>query len=84
MYAHAVINIADVNGTVFAYGQIVAPIDLSIVVAETAPLGKNFSREIEFEKLAAIGRRGLEVTAINDVEEIVRTNGKRPRPAKFR
>ena len=84
MYAHAVINIPDVDGTVFAYGQIVAPIDLAVVVAETAPLGKNFSSEIELQKLAAIRRRGLEVAAVNDVEKIVRTDGKRPRAAKLR
>src|ERR1700739_1389321 len=79
LYAHAVVDVTNVNGAIFANSEIVAPIYLAIVIAEAAPLRENLSREIEFEKLAAIGRRRLEVAAVNDVEEIVGADGKGPR-----
>src|SRR5215470_4874211 len=54
--AHAVVDVADVNRTIFANSNVVTPIDLAIVVAKAAPFGEDFPGKVEFQELAAIGR----------------------------
>ena len=83
MDAHAVIDVSHVYGTIFAYGEIVAPVDLAIIVAEAAPLGEDFAGQVELKDLTTVGRSGLEVAAVHNVEQIVRANGERPGPAEF-
>ena len=83
LHAHAVVDVANIDGAIFADGEVVAPVDLAVVIAEAAPLGEDFSGEIEFEELAAIDSRGFEIAAVNDVEKIVRADGERPGAAEF-
>src|SRR4029077_7495337 len=72
--AHAVIDVAYVNSAVLAGCQIVAPVDLSIVIAEAAPFREDFSGKVEFEKLSAVRRIGLQIAAVHGVEQIVRSD----------
>src|SRR5215472_13923431 len=73
--AHAVVDVADVNRTIFANSNVVTPIDLAIVVAKAAPFGEDFPGKVEFQQLAAIGRTGFQVATVNDIEQIVGADG---------
>ena|SRR5437764_8050290 len=84
LYAHAVVDVTDKDGAVFADGEIMAPVNLAVVIAEAAPLGENFSVKVEFEELATIKACGFEVAAVDDVQQIVGADCERPRAAKFR
>jgi len=66
-----VIDVADIDRAIFSDGEVVAPVDLPVVVAKATPLGEDFPGEIEFQKLAAIEARGLKIAAVYDVEQIV-------------
>ena len=59
LHAHAVKDVANVDSAIFADSEVVAPIDLAVIIAEAAPLGENFAGEIEFEELAAIDAGGF-------------------------
>ena len=72
--AHAVIDVAHVNSAVLPGCQIVPPVDLPIVIAEAAPFREDISGKVEFEKLSAVGRIGLQIAAVHDVEQIVRSD----------
>src|SRR5260221_3040697 len=81
--AHAVVDVANVDGAIFADREVVAPIDLAVVIAEAAPPGEDFAGEIEFEELAAIDAGGFQIAAVHDVEKIVGADGERPGAAEF-
>ena len=78
------INIADIDRAVFSNRDVMATIDLPIIIAEATPFGDDFAGEIDFKKLATIGRRGFQVAAINDIEQIVAPDRKGPRTAQIR
>jgi len=57
--AHAVVDVANVDSAIFADGEVMAPVDLAVVIAEAAPLSEDFAGEIEFEELTAIDAGGF-------------------------
>jgi hypothetical protein len=79
-----VIYVADIDRAIFSDCEVVAPINLAVVIAEATPLGEDFSGEIELKKFTTIGSRGLEVAPIDYVQQIVGSDGERPGAAKLR
>src|SRR5207248_5821943 len=53
LYPHTVPDVADVHGAVFANSNIMAPVNLPVVVAHAAPGSQDFAGQIELEKLFA-------------------------------
>src|SRR5437667_12070622 len=64
LHAHPVVHIADVHRAVFADGQVVAPVNLPVIISKPAPLRQDLALQIEFQKAAAVGWRGLQVAAV--------------------
>src|SRR5262249_55717282 len=81
--AHAVIDVPHVHGTIFANGKIMAPVDLTVIIAEAAPLGEDLAGEVELKDLTTVGGSRSEVASVDDVEQIVGADGQRPGSAQF-
>src|SRR6516162_2766585 len=67
---HAVIDVSDVDGTISANGEIMAPVDLAIVIAVAAPFRENFTGEIELQQLTTIGGDRFEVAPVDHIKQI--------------
>jgi hypothetical protein len=61
LHFHAVVNFSEVNRPIFSHGNVVASIDLSIVVSEAAPLREDFPIQIQLEDASPVRWRGLRV-----------------------
>src|SRR5215813_6244332 len=83
LHAHAVIDISHVHRTIFSNGQIVAPINLAVIISEAAPLREDFAGEVKLQDLATVGRRRFEVASVDYVKQIVWADCKRPGSAQF-
>src|SRR3989442_12945446 len=57
LHAHPVIHIAHIHRAVFADGQVVAPVNLSVVISKSAPLSHDYTLTIQLQNPPTVGRR---------------------------
>ncbi len=65
LHSHAVVDIPHINRSIFSERNVMTPIDLSIVISESAPLREDFSIQIQLEDASPVRRPWLQVATVN-------------------